>query len=486
MSAATHLRLVDQAPRWKDPHGKPPPNDLDGEMDLISHVLMEGSRYDDVAGIVQAEHFYSPAHRAIWEAIAYADEIDAPINERFVAAILQDRERLAGVGGFAYIESLRIGRPAIGHGATRVAQRIRERWRLRELVQRCWEAIGEAYDPQVIAQEHLERAESRIAEIAHDTGTMVAVSASEDANDVLDKLGRANEGGYVTTGIEPLDRKVGGLFDGDAIILGARPGVGKSALAMQIAHHVSQQVDAKGTKLGALVLSREMPRALLVLRLLCALGNVDFERARRKDLGSDEWRSLLAVRESVSSNLKIVDADYMTPRHVRAQARAVASKFRKEGELSPGVPRVRLGLIVVDYLQLLDCSCLVSAKAEERQRIDAGAEYLRRIARVMKVPMLCLSAMNRADRKDSDRRPRMEDLRGSSGIEANADAVWILHREDVANLGGRKGRSDMRGIAEIDIPKARHGSVGRVITTFERGRFLEPVRQMALPSDLDF
>lgn len=420
-----------------------PPNSVDTEGAILGAVLLEPERFDQVAEVLSPEHFYADSNRRIWEAILALQEASKPLDIVAVAEHLRGTGRLQQVGGTPYLAQL-LEQPAIANLRPH-AEEIRAKWRLRQIISVCQKSHAEAYDAGGEVQEFLDRVESQVFEVAqNDTQTDRLVRAHEALTDAFSDLRRRAESGNGITGtpsgLAALDRRTTGQHAGDLYIVAGRPGMGKSGLALCKALHAASQ------GIGALFLSLEMPRDQLAMRAAAVEGRVDVSRIRSGVLRSQDWDRLVSAGNRISGlPLWFDDTPGLTLLALRAKIRRTQTQCRDRG--------MKLGLVVVDYLQLMR-----GPKSQSReQEVSALSRSLKEIAKEFGVAMVVLSQLNRSveTRSPKDKRPQLSDLRESGSIEQDADAVMFVYRDEYYH----KESAD-QGIAEIIIAKQRNGPTG--------------------------
>jgi replicative DNA helicase len=456
--------------------GRLPPQDPDAEAAVLSAVLLSADAFDQVQETLRPEHFYADANRRIYEAVYALREADKPADMVTVATWLRDRNRLQQVGGSPYLAQLADATPAVANVEAH-AETIREKWRVRQLIKTCQRFVAEGYGDYGDAQVFIDEAEQAVFEIAR-VPAESAVRPVEDAiRDMFNTITEvARRGGGITgirTGFERLDQLCGGLREGDLYIVAGRPGMGKTALvlnlAVSVASYRQESVTAPGDRYdeppveapgcGVVFFSLEMPREQLASRLLATEGRVDLSQIRNGNLKTAEWTKLTeAAARLTRLPLWIDDTPALTLMDMRAKIRRLQADLKHEGS-----PAGKLGLVVVDYLQLMQGRRDASSREQEISELSRG---LKRLAKEMHVPIVALSQLNRAveTRTTKDKRPQLSDLRESGSIEQDADLVLFIYREDYyRTTSGAEEPQDQsqRGVAEIIIAKQRNGPTGK-------------------------
>ena len=408
-------------------------------MSALGSCLLDNDQIDEIAAWLQEPDFYRAAHGEVFRAILELRDAGKPVDAVTLADHLIARGRFEAIGGDEFLREICESVPHAANGIY-YAKIIRERSIARQILECVTETIEEVYSNLHTAQELVERHESRVFAITDRSVAAETIDAETLVDETWGRLRTLQEKRSVglPTGFTDLDDMVAGLIPGQYVILAARPGVGKTALALNIAG----QVAAGGT--GVLFVSIEMGRVELGNRLLASIGMVDGSKLLKPWFMRDEdWAKLgNACAEISRFPLFIDDAPVRTTSQIAAGARRIRRR-------SP----VGLGLIVVDYLGLISGQ---KTKGESRQEEVAGiSRRLRAIGKSLRVPMLVLHQLNRSVESRDDRRPRKSDLRESGQIEQDADVILLLHRRD-----------DQPGIVEVIVDKNRNGTEGTVRLAF--------------------
>ncbi|HLV65798.1 MAG TPA: replicative DNA helicase [Polyangiaceae bacterium] len=475
MSFGSHASSAQRAVSELSPApGRVPPNDLDAEAAVLSSILLEPAAFDQVQEFLRAEHFYADANRRIFEAIIELSSAGRPVDVVSVAGYLRDRGRLEQIGGTPYLAQLADATPAIAH-VTAHAQAVREKWRLRQLIATCQRFAAEGYATPPDVQKFIDQAEQAVFDIAR-------LPEGSNVEPVRDAVVRAfkileeaqKRGGGVTgipTGFTRLDRQCSGLHPGDLYIVAARPGMGKTSFVLNIALNVAStrvvreaesddyfEAPAEEPGAGVLFCSLEMPKEQLGARLLASEARVDMSSIRSGALSREDWSRLTEAASRLARlPLWLDDTPALTLLDLRAKIR------RLKAEIARGEGSVRargVGLVVVDYLQLMQGRRDAGSREQEISELSRG---LKQLAKEMKVPVLALSQLNRAveTRATKDKRPQLSDLRESGAIEQDADTILFIYRDDYYFRD-----SEAKGVAEIIVAKQRNGPTGTVLTKF--------------------
>ena len=426
-----------------------PPHSLEAESSVLGGLLLDNSAWDRVGDLVTDTDFYRYEHRLVFAAIAGLINSSRPADVITVFEHLQSLGKAEEVGGLVYLNSLAQYVPSASN-IRRYGEIVRERAILRKLVTASDEIATTAFSPQgkAVAQ-ILDEAEQKIFHIGEEGSRMKQGFQSMDAL-VVDLLDRVEEMSQnpnditgVPTGFYDFDRMTSGLQPGDLIVLAARPSMGKTALAINIAENV-----AVNEGLPVAVFSMEMGASQLAIRIVGSIGRIDQGHLRTGKLSDDEWPRLTEAIEKLRNiSLHIDETPGLTPSELRANARRLARQCGK------------LGLIVVDYLQLMSGSSGDGDnRATELGEISRG---LKMLAKELQCPVIALSQLNRGVEQRTDKRPMMSDLRESGAIEQDADVIMFIYRDDYYNKDSKEP-----GVAEVIIGKQRNGPTGTVKLAF--------------------
>jgi len=471
----------DRAPQILEPAviaGRVPPHDLDAEAAVLSAILLERDALDRVLEVLRPEHFYSDANRRIYEGAEALAAAGIPIDIVSIASWLRDRDRMGQIGGPSYLAQLADATPAVAHVAAH-AQVVHEKWRIRQLIATCQRISAEGYGDVGVVQEFIDVAEQSIYELARSPQSTTTQPIAQVLRAAFEQISQAAERGDritgISTGYEQLDAKTAGLHDGDLTIVAARPGMGKTSFVLNLAVNVAspRTVAAPGPGeagyggferqdpgYGVVVFSLEMPREQLATRMVCSEGRVDLGRVRQGMLQAEDWRRLTEGASYLSSlPVWIDDTPLLGVLELRAKVRRIQAEYNRPAADSS--PDRRLGLVVVDYLQLMKGREGAASREQEISEISRG---LKRLAKELKVPVIALSQLNRAveTRATKDKRPQLSDLRESGAIEQDADCIIFIYRDEYYN----PETTNQKGIAELLIAKQRNGPTGKVLTRF--------------------
>jgi replicative DNA helicase len=457
--------------------GRVPPHDLDAEAAVLSAIMLKRDALDQVAEILKPEHFYSEANGRIYEAAVALALDQRPIDVVQIASWLRDRERLPQVGGTAYLAQIVDATPAIAH-VNAHAKTVREKWRLRRLIAECQRISAEGYGDVGVVQEFIDGAEQSVYELARTVETSNAQPIKDVLRAAFEQISKAAERGDritgISTGYPKLDEKTAGLHDGDLMIVAARPGMGKTSFVLNLAVNVAapRTIAAPGPQdrgyganqrrepgFGVAVFSLEMPREQLATRMVCSEGRVDVGKLRGGHLSPEDWRRLTEAASQLSMlPVWLDDTPAIGLLELRAKVRRMQAEYNRAATAEQ--PEQRMGLVVIDYLQLMSGRANASSREQEISEISRG---LKQLAKELRVPVIALSQLNRAveTRPGKDKRPQLSDLRESGAIEQDADMILFIYRDEYYNP-----ESDRKGIAELIIAKQRNGPTGKVLTRF--------------------
>lgn len=427
-----------------------PPNSIEAEQSVLGGLLLDNEAWDRIGDLISDSDFYRDEHRRIYRQIRRLLEQGKPADVVTVAEALDAAGEGEHTGGLAYLGELAANTPSAGN-IKRYAEIVRERSVLRRLVSVADEIAGNALNPLGRdAKILLDEAEAKIFEIAEAgarnaegfqhinpllTQVVERIQELHDAENPSDITG-------VPTGFADLDKQTSGLQGGDLVIVAGRPSMGKTAFALNIAENV-----AVDTGLPVAVFSMEMGGTQLAMRMLTSIGRLDSQRVRTGRLNDDEWSRLsFALGKLHEAPIYIDESGGLNPVDLRARARRL---YRQCGQL---------GLIVIDYIQLM-----VSAKQNENRATEVSeiSRSLKSLAKELKVPIIALSQLSRKVEERTDKRPMMSDLRESGAIEQDADVIMMLYREEYY-----KPDTPDKGIAECIIGKQRNGPTGTVRLAF--------------------
>ncbi|HUD06803.1 MAG TPA: replicative DNA helicase [Candidatus Saccharimonadales bacterium] len=431
-----------------------PPQSTDAEASLLGAILIDSDAIVKIADIIKVEDFYDERHRLIYEAAYTLYDKHSPIDVLTLSNQLNDSKLLETIGGSAYLTELTNFVPTASH-VNNYAEIVAQKALRRRLIKASQDIAGFSYDESSSIQELIEGAESRIFDVSqkHVKQDLVSLeSVLSDSFDRLDELHK-NKGQLrgVPTGYKDLDDTLAGLQQSDLLVLAARPSIGKTALALNIAHNVALQ-----SKLPVLIFSLEMSKEQLVDRMLAMTAGVNAFNLRTGNLTDKDFEKISHAMGVLSeAKIFIDDTPGITVSELRTKARREAHSKK-------------LALIIVDYLQLMSGGSKFGGEGNRVQEISEISRGLKGIARELNLPVMALSQLNRSVENRSPQIPQLADLRESGSIEQDADVVAFLYREDFYNP-----ESDRKNLVDVLIKKHRNGPTRNLELYFdtEKQRF---------------
>ena len=425
-----------------------PPQALEAEQSVLGCLLLDSRRWDEVSETVLTEDFYTRPHREIFSAIKALHDADEPVDVVTASEWLGNNGTLEKAGGLTYLGELANNTPGTAN-VTAYAGIVRERSILRRLIGASSQIAEKAYNPEGSdIEDLLEYAEKLVFDISETDRRQAAgfVPVQGLLTQALDRIEELYQSGQtltgVATGFKDLDELTSGLQPSDLVVVAGRPSMGKTSLAMNIVENA-----AVGSKLPVAVFSMEMPGQQLAMRMLSSLGRINAHHVRTGKLTRDDWPRLTSAVELLDqAPIFIDDTPALTPVELRSRIRRLV---RDRGQL---------GLIVVDYLQLMQ-----SGEGSENRAVEVAniTRALKIVAKEVSAPVMVLSQLNRGLEQRPNKRPVMSDLRESGAIEQDADVILFIYRDEIYNED-----SQDRGTAEIIIGKQRNGPTGTVRLTF--------------------
>ncbi len=426
---------------------KLPPQSIDAEMSILGGILLENEAINRVLDILVPDDFYRESHRKIIRAMIELNEHREPCDLITLTTILKKRGELEDVGGGAYLATLVDFVPTAANIAY-YGRIVKEKAIARNLIRAATEIVTDGYDEQSEIEELLDKAQKTIFEISENRVKTPYYQLNAILKDTIKYIGDLYEKKEHTTGVPTgfldLDDKTAGFQRSDLIIIAGRPSMGKTAFALNIAQYASVYAEPR---YPVAIFSLEMSKEQLVTRLLCSESRVDASRLRTGHLLDGEWDKIMRGAEKLFEARLFIDD---TPAISVLELRAKARRLKAEHDI---------GMIVVDYLQLMRGS---GAPESRQQEISEISRSLKALAKELSVPVVALSQLNRGLESRTDKRPMMSDLRESGAIEQDADVIMFVYRDEVYN----KDNPEVRGKAEIIIGKQRNGPIGTVNLTF--------------------
>lgn len=429
---------------------KVPPHSVEAEQSVLGGLLLDNGALDRIGDAFSQSDFYRDDHRRIFHHIVKLIQAGKPADVVTVDESIKGSEDRDKTGGLAYLGALAQSTPS-AHNIRRYAEIVHERAIMRKLVEVGTGIADTALNPmgRDVGQ-MLDEAESKVLQIAEagSRGRQGFIDIQPLLTQVMERIDmlyhRENPSSVtgVPTGYHDLDDRTSGLQEGDLVIVAGRPSMGKTAFALNIAEHVAVE-----NRLPVAVFSMEMAGTQLAMRLLGSVGRLDQHKLRTGRLTDEDWNRLAnAVGKLNDAPIHIDETPALNALELRARARRLHRQYGK------------LGLVVVDYLQLMQASVQGENRATEISEISRS---LKALAKELRVPVIALSQLNRGLEQRPNKRPIMSDLRESGAIEQDADLILFIYRDEVYNEGTAE-----KGVAEIIIGKQRNGPIGTVRLTF--------------------
>jgi replicative DNA helicase len=425
-----------------DPRDRPA--NVDAERAVLGSILLKPDVCDDIALVVRAEDFSDESHQLLYRHLLDLHDSGKRIDATIVVERLKTQGDFERIGGAAALADVVQAVPHAAH-ATHYAAIVRDKALLRSLIDAGTDILRDAYDASDEPRQLLARAEEKIFSILERRSSAEAKPIQNVLEEVLVRMDARMKHehaiGGVETGFTDLDQLCGGLHNSELVILAARPSMGKTAFAMNIAEHV-----AINLKMPVLFVSLEMASLELADRLLCSAAQVNGHRLRNGTISQEDRRRLVQKSSEIGAAPLFIDD---TPSRTLTEIAAVARRLKRKHGLS---------MIVIDYLQLIEPDNPRDPRQEQVARI---ARRLKAMSRELDIPVLCLAQLNRQAEVSRDNRPRLNHLRESGAIEQDADVVMFVHREEYYQTND-EDRERVRGQAEIIIAKQRNGPIGDV------------------------
>jgi replicative DNA helicase len=428
-----------------------PPHSVEAEQSVLGGLLLDNTAWDKIADFISESDFYRGDHRLIYRHISKLIGHSRPADVITVAESLESTKELEGIGGLAYLGALSQNTPSAAN-IRRYAEIVRERSVMRKLAEVGTDISDSAYNPMGReAGQLLDEAESKVFAISEEgsrgrqgfVDIQPLLTQAVERIDLLYNRDNPSDVTGVPTGFTDLDRMTSGLQPGDLVIVAGRPSMGKTSLALNMAEHVALE-----SKLPVGIFSMEMSGSQLVMRMLGSVGKLDQHKLRTGRLADEDWRRLTdAVGRLNDAPIHIDETAALNALELRARARRLHRQYGK------------LGLIVIDYIQLMSASSQGENRATEISEISRS---LKALAKELGVPVIALSQLNRSLEQRPSKRPVMSDLRESGAIEQDADVILFIYRDEVYNPD-----SPDKGKAEVIIGKQRNGPIGTVTLVFQ-------------------
>ncbi|MDF7682480.1 replicative DNA helicase [Lactobacillus sp. ESL0679] len=434
------------------------PHDDEAEQAVLGAIFIDPEAIADASAILQPADFYKRANQLVFQAMLDLSDREDAIDPLTLQDELTKKKQLEDIGGIAYVSELALATPTAAH-VTYYAKIVHRKALLRRLISASQKIITTAIQDSDDVTDILDNAESEIMNVSSENSASGFRGIKEIVNSTIEEINNIPEDGNMVTGLPTgfaeLDKMTTGFHDDELIIIAARPGVGKTSFALNVAQHVGLHTDK-----SVAMFSLEMSGEQLVQRMLASEGLIDSQHLRTGQLDEEEWRKLIVASGSLATaNVYIDDTPGIKMSEIRAQARRLAKE------------KGNLGLIVIDYLQLIE-----GPRSESRQQeVSAISRQLKKLAKELHVPVIALSQLSRSVEQRQDKRPVLSDIRESGSIEQDADIVSFLYRDDYYrdeqdddNNQGEVEAEDDNGEVEVIIEKNRSGSRGTIKLMFSK------------------
>ncbi|MFW5487689.1 MAG: replicative DNA helicase [Desulfovibrio sp.] len=425
---------------------KIPPQNANAEMAVLGGVFLKGSIFHSLVDLLGEDDFYSSTHRIIFNAFKDLYAANTPVDLVTVADYLKKQGKLQEVGGHAYLADI-ASAVVSASNAMAYARIVKENSVKRQLINAGMEIIRESFESAEDAESIVDKAQQAVFKVAEQHAAQDYSASKDLVQSVFEQLEKRAASRDlitgVTTGFSRLNEMTAGLQPTDLIILAARPSMGKTAFALSMAYNAA----TNGVQdVPTAIFSLEMSKEQLMQRLMCIAGDVDLKRLRTGQLDDDDWNKLYTAGDILTSAPLFIDD---TPALSVMELRARCRRLKMERGL---------GLILVDYLQLMRAGKRIDSREQEISEISRN---LKALAKELDVPVVALSQLNRKVEERADRRPMLSDLRESGAIEQDADIIMFIYRDEVYNK-----ESPKKGVANIIIGKQRNGPVGELELAF--------------------
>lgn len=433
---------------WQD---KIPPQDIEAEQAVLGAIFLDSDTLIDAMEIVTPRSFYRRSHQIIFQSMIQLSNRGEAIDLVTLKAEIEKSNALEDIGGISYLSELSQSTPSSA-SVSYYAKIVDDKSLLRQLIQTANQIVVKSFEQGEEVQAIVDEAERSILEVSekrNSTGFQSIADVLNQSIETIDRLAQNNE--EITglpTGYQALDKMTAGLQKEELIILAARPAVGKTAFALNIAQNVGTKTDKT-----VAIFSLEMGAESLVNRMLCAEGSVEASHLRTGQLNEEEWRNLIVAMGSLSrASIYIDDTPGIKISEIRARCRKLAQETGN------------LGLILIDYLQLIEGT----GRENRQQEVSEISRQLKTLAKELKVPVIALSQLSRGVEQRQDKRPVLSDIRESGSIEQDADIVAFLYRDDYYQREGDEEEEEQsnNNVIEVIIEKNRSGARGTVELLF--------------------
>lgn len=435
---------------WQD---RIPPQDIEAEQAVLGAIFLDSDAIIDAMEVIEPRDFYRRSHQVIFQCMIQLNDRNEAIDLITLKAEIEKSNALEDVGGISYLTELSQASPSSA-SVSYYAKIVDDKATLRNLIQAANRIVTKGFEQDEEVQAIVDAAEKSILEVSekrNSTGFQSIADVLNRSIENIDRLAQNNE--EITglpTGYQALDKMTAGLQKEELIILAARPAVGKTAFALNIAQNVGTKTDNT-----VAIFSLEMGAESLVNRMLCAEGSIEASHLRTGQLNDEEWRNLIVAMGSLSrASIYIDDTPGIKISEIRARCRKLAQE------------KGNLGLILIDYLQLIEGT----GRESRQQEVSEISRQLKKLAKELKVPVIALSQLSRGVEQRQDKRPVLSDIRESGSIEQDADIVAFLYRDDYYQReggeedGGEEPQND--NVIEVIIEKNRSGARGTVELLF--------------------
>lgn len=433
-----------------------PPQDIEAEQAVLGAIFLDAEALVEAMAQIEPQDFYRRAHQIVFRSMIALNDRNENIDIITLKSQIESENTLEDVGGISYLTELSQVTPTAS-GVAHYAKIVKDKSTLRELIQAATKIVKEGYSQEGSVEEIVEAAEKGILNVSekrNSTGFQAISDVLNSTMEHIDRLSQQNEDiTGLPTGYPELDKMTAGLQPEELIILAARPAVGKTAFALNIAQNIGTRTDR-----SVAIFSLEMGAESLVNRMLCAEGTIEAGHLRTGQLTEQEWHNLIMAMGSLSNtSIFIDDTPGIKVSEIRARCRRLAQE------------KGNLGLILIDYLQLIEGS----GRESRQQEVSEISRQLKKLAKELKVPVIALSQLSRSVEQRQDKRPVLSDIRESGSIEQDADIVAFLYREDYYQ---RQGTEDDKNedeqavddVIEVIIEKNRSGARGTVELLFKK------------------
>ncbi|CAI3252095.1 replicative DNA helicase [Enterococcus cecorum] len=433
-----------------------PPQDIEAEQAVLGAIFLDAEALVEAMAQIEPQDFYRRAHQIIFRSMIALNDRNENIDIITLKSQIESENTLEDVGGISYLTELSQVTPTAS-GVAHYAKIVKDKSTLRELIQAATKIVKEGYSQEGSVEEIVEAAEKGILNVSekrNSTGFQAIADVLNSTMEHIDRLSQQNEDiTGLPTGYPELDKMTAGLQPEELIILAARPAVGKTAFALNIAQNIGTRTDR-----SVAIFSLEMGAESLVNRMLCAEGTIEAGHLRTGQLTEQEWHNLIMAMGSLSNtSIFIDDTPGIKVSEIRARCRRLAQE------------KGNLGLILIDYLQLIEGS----GRESRQQEVSEISRQLKKLAKELKVPVIALSQLSRSVEQRQDKRPVLSDIRESGSIEQDADIVAFLYREDYYQRQGTEEDKNeeeqaVDDVIEVIIEKNRSGARGTVELLFKK------------------